>query len=273
LHGGMFYFLYSEGFLTGGFNTEINSNLPAVAPLLAYEPEEVQNYEIGFKGQFMDGNVQIMADIFYMDYKNQQKQIDLANPNNEFGNEDPVGIITNVGESTITGVEFELRAAFWEGGYVSLDVGYLDNKIEEYSFQDPADPSQTVDLSNVHVNDFTPDWTVNAAIEHDFTFGNGGTLTPRAVVYWQSEFEWASTAGDWPLDAPDSGCHQSAYTKLDGRLTYAPQSGDWNVAAIGGNLTDERYINYCSTSRGVWLRRYARPRWFGLEFSMHFGRK
>lgn len=32
---GMIYALYSEGFLTGGFNAEINSNLPAVAQFLS----------------------------------------------------------------------------------------------------------------------------------------------------------------------------------------------------------------------------------------------
>ena len=52
---GMFYALYSEGFLTGGFNTEVNANLPVGGPDLSYGPEHVDNFEIGFKGQLIVG--------------------------------------------------------------------------------------------------------------------------------------------------------------------------------------------------------------------------
>ena len=272
LHSGMFYFLYSEGFLTGGFNTEINSNLPAVAPLLSYEPEQVDNYEIGFKGQFMNGNVQIMADVFYMDYTNQQRSIDLANPNNEFGVEDPVGITQNVASSSISGLELELRAALWEGGLVSVDLAFLDNEYDEYQFDDPTNPGTLVDLSNVLINDFTADSTLNVAVQHEFELAGGGTITPRAHMYWQDEFDWASTTGDWPDNAPPSGCFQDSYATFDGRVTYKPADGDWQFAVFGGNLTDERYIEWCDTNRSVWRWRYGRPRWFGIEFSSHFGR-
>lgn len=272
LQNGMFYFLYSEGFLTGGFNPELNSSLPATAPLLSYNPERVKNYELGFKGQFMEGRVQLMADVFYMDYTDQQKQIDLANPNNEFGSEDPVGIVQNVASSSITGLELELRASFWEGGFVSLDVSVLDNEIDEYNYEDPANPGQIVDLSNTLVNDFTPDSTVNLAVQHEFQLAGGATITPRAHMYWQDGFDWASTQGDYPKNAPKSSCYQDSYATFDARVTYQPANGDWQVAAFGGNLGDEEYIEWCSDTRNVWVQRLGRPRWFGVEFSAHFGR-
>ncbi|MFQ6005841.1 MAG: TonB-dependent receptor, partial [Woeseia sp.] len=274
LTSGMFYFLYSEGFLTGGFNTEINSNLPAVKPLLSYAPEQVNNYEIGFKGQLMGGNVQIMTDVFYMDYKDQQRSIDLANPNNEFGVEDPVGITQNVAKSKIVGLEFELRAALWEGGFVSVDLAYLENEYDEYQFDDPANPGTPVDLSNTLINDYTPDATLNVAVQHEFQLAGGSTITPRLHMYWQDDFEWASTQGDYPENGPRTSCFQDAYATFDGRVTYAPSDGDWQVAVFGGNLTDERYIEFCDTNRNVWRWRLGRPRWFGLEFFLppHFTR-
>jgi len=273
LHSGMVYFLYSSGFLTGGFNTEVNANLPVGGPNLTYEPEEVDNFEIGFKGQFMDGNVQLMADVFFMDYTNQQRPTELRNPDGIFGSEDPVELVRNVGKSSIYGLEMELRASFWEGGFVSADLGYLKNEYDEYSYEDPESPGEIIDLSNVLIDDFTPDWTFNLSVEHEFQLARGGTITPRLHMYWQDDFEWASGEDTWPKDGPESACFQPAYATVDGRVTYKPGQGDWQVALFGGNLLDDRYIEFCDADRSVWLWRLGRPRWFGLEFSAHFGRQ
>lgn len=272
MDSGMVYFLISEGFLTGGFNTELNSNLPGTTPLLTYSPEIVWNYELGFKGQFMDRKVQLMADVFYMDYKDQQKSLQLANPNGEFGSEDPVEVTQNVASSTIYGLELELRASLWEGGFVSADVGYLKNEFDSYIFADPETAGGFIDNSDLLLGDFTPDWTINLAVEHEIQMGNGATLTPRVGMYWQSGFEWATT-GSWAKSDPHSACYQDSYAKFDGRVTYRPSQGNWHVAAYGGNLSDERIIDYCFSTRSVWDWRLQRPRWFGVEFGAHFGRK
>ena len=272
LHSGMFYVLYSEGFLTGGFNTEVNANLPVGGPNLSYGPEHVSNFEIGFKGQFMDGNVQLMADIFFMDYTDQQKSFELANPDGEFGTEDPVELVTNIAKSSISGLELELRGTFWEGGFVSLDVGIIKNEYDKYEYEDPTNPGVIIDKTQFLVNDFTPDMSINLAVEHQFQLSGGASITPRLNLNWQDEYEWAAETGNWPRNAPDSGCHQDAFSTLDARVTYRPASGDWQLAAFGGNITDERYIEFCEADRNVWLWRLGRPSWWGIEYSAHFGR-
>jgi len=269
---GMFYALYSEGFLTGGFNTEVNANLPAGGPDLSYGPEHVNNFEVGFKGQFLDGNLQLMTTVFMMDYTDQQKSFELANPDGEFGTEDPVELVTNIAESSISGVEFELRGTLWEGGFVSLDIGYIDSEIDKYEFEDPTNPGTIIDKSNVLINDYTPDMTINLAVEHEFRLGGGGTITPRLNLNWQDEYEWAAETGNWTSSDPKSGCHQDAYSTLDARVTYKPGKGDWQAAVFGGNITDERYIEFCEADRNVWLWRLGRPAWWGVEFTAHFGR-
>ena len=272
LHSGMFYALYSEGFLTGGFNTEVNANLPTGGPDLTYGPEHVANFEIGFKGQFMDGKVQLMADVFFMDYQDQQKSFELPNPDGVFGTEDPVELVTNIAKSSISGLELELRGAFWDGGFVSLDVGIIKNKYDKYEFEDPTNPGTIIDKTQFLVNDYTPDMMINLAVQHEFQLAGGGSITPRLNLNWQDEYEWAAETGNWPKNAPDSGCHQGAYSTLDARVTYRHGEGDWQVAAIGGNITDERYIEFCEADRNVWLWRLGRPAWWGIEFSAHFGR-
>ena len=271
IDSGIIYALYSEGFLTGGFNTEINSRLPAVAEILPYDPEKVKNYELGYKGRLFNDRVEISSDIFYMDYTDQQRLQSIGNPDGAFGSDDPIQVVDNVASSNIYGLEFELRATPWDGGYLTLDVGYLNNEYEDYSFVDPGNPSQVIDFSNIIISDFTPDWTVNFAVEHEFQLANGATLTPRANVYWQSSYEWASEE-NWTTEQPRSSCFQDSYSKTDLRLTYRPAEGDWSVTAFGNNIADERYIEFCDTARSVWRQRIGRPSFYGLEFTAHFGR-
>ena len=270
---GMIYFLVSEGFLTGGFNTELNSNLPGTVPLLTYDPEIVWNYEVGFKGRFMDGKMQLMADVFYMDYQDQQKSLALANPDGAFGSEDPVEVVQNIASSVIWGIEAEFRASLWEGGFVSADLGYLQNEYDSYIFADPETPGGTIDNSDLLPTDYTPEWTLNLAVEHVFELGGGSTVTPRLNMHYESGFEWGVNAGEgWRRSDPKSSCYQDSFARFDGRVTYAPSRGDWSISAIGGNLTDERIIDYCYSTRSVWNWRLERPRWFGVEFTGHFGR-
>jgi iron complex outermembrane receptor protein len=266
LDSGMVYFLYSEGFLTGGFNTEINSNLPAISQFLSYQPENVANYEIGFKGTFADGRVQIMADYFFMDYTNKQESITIANPDGEFGVDEDLGIVTNVAQVDISGIEFELRASPWDGGFISVDVGLLDNEYGSFAYDDPAGGG-VIDESDTTIADLTADWTVNLGIEHQFTTSNGATITPRMNIYSQDDYDWNSAA----RGAPPSLCNQESYTKVGARVTYVPPAGNWRAALFGNNITDEEILETCTSSRDVYRYRHERGAYWGAEFTMDWG--
>jgi iron complex outermembrane receptor protein len=280
LDSGMIYFLYSEGFLTGGFNLEINSNVPGIDSLLQYEPESVKNYEVGFKGTLMDGRVQIMADVFYMDYSNRQDQIDIPNPDGAFGIDDPLGVVQNVSNVDVTGLELELRASPWDGGFVSVDLGFLDNEYGEYTYPNPSldnDPAacpagqasgDLCDLSNTLINDLTADWTLNIGVEHEFQLGNGGTLTPRLNIYASDGIEYQE--GLLQSESPGF-CYQDSYERVGARVTYVPPAGNWQASLYGQNITDEEILESCAATRGVYVYRYERPAFWGLEFQARWG--
>jgi hypothetical protein len=101
---------------------------------------------------------------------------------------------------------------------------------------------------------------------------SGATLTPRVNVYYRSGLEWPAQTGSYPLDGPKSSVYQEGVAKTDARLTFVPANGDWQIAGYVNNLTDERILETADTSRSVWRTRLQRPRHFGLEFLMHFGR-
>ncbi len=267
LDSGIVYALYSEGFLTGGFNTEINSNLPGIGRFLSYGPEHVANYELGFKGSFAGGRVQIMADIFMMDYNDKQESITVPNDDGILGIDEALGILTNVSSVDISGIEFELRASPWDNGFVSLDLGTLSNEYASFEYPDPQNPDQTIDQSGNVIGDLTPDWTMNLSLEHAFNLGNGASITPRVNIYSSGEYDWAAEVSG----APATVCNQPSYSKVGARVTYMPAAGNWRASLIGNNITDEKIYEFCGDSRGVYRYRHERPAYWGLEFTADWG--
>jgi len=269
--GNMLYFRYAEGFLSGSFNDELNVNLvPELTPLLAYNPEHVYNYEVGFKGSFADGNISLAGDIFYMDYRDKQEGINIDNSDGTYGGDTNVTITTNAATVDIYGIELELRAVPWDGGFVTLDVGWLKNEYGEFKSFDPNAPGGFEDRSGLTIADYSPEWTINATVEHEFQLGNGATLRPQLGMYYQSEYDWIGGLGP---DSPNSFCFQPGYSKFRARLTYAPSAGNWEASLFGQNIFDERYYERCNASRrsGVHDYRYGRPETWGAEFVYRWG--
>ena len=274
LDSGMVYFLYSEGFLTGSFNDELNIFLtPELIPLVTYQPENVSNYEVGFKGTFADGRVRLNADVFFMDYENKQEGIELDNFDGRFGPDPSVELTQNAGQVDIYGIELELRASPWDGGFLSVDASYLANEYNQFLVDDLDNPGQQIDFRNNAIGDRTPDWTLNFNVGHTFELGNGATLTPQIGFYAQGEYEWLAGGGQNPtLDDPGSVCFQGSYTKWRARATYAPAAGNWEASLFGSNISDERYFEECDYARtGVYDYRYGAPDAWGLEFIARWG--
>ena len=270
LDSGMFYLRYAEGFLTGGFNTEINLQRdPLLEPLQSYGPEHVDNYEFGFKGTFAGGRLRLNTAVFYMDYTDKQDVIVIDNTGSRFitnPNVSEFRVVTNVSAVEIYGLELELRAQPWAGGLISFDLGYLRNEYGEYDSLD--DNLNLVDLSKLAITDLSPDWTVNSKIEHRFTLASGSTLTPMLGVYWQSEYEWL---GGLDRDSPPSFCFQGDYAKWRTRLTYEAAAGNYQVSLYGNNVSSELIYEHCRLFNGIYLYRHAQPASWGVEFSGRWG--
>jgi iron complex outermembrane receptor protein len=261
----MIYATISEGFLTGGFNTEAPSQYAEITPFLTFAPEYVTNYELGFKGTMMDGRVRIMGDIFMMDYQDKQEAINVANPIPDAADPE-LGIVTNAASATISGIELEIRAALWDGGFVSIDYGTLSNEYDAFSYTDPVS-GLLVDNAENPIADQTPDSTLNLGLEHEFQLGDGSTLTPRLNIYSQEAVEYRTGADN----ATGSTCLQPQYTKVGARVTYVPAAGNWQASVFGQNITDEKILESCSAGRAAWYYRHERPAYWGVEFVSRFG--
>ena len=272
IDSGIVYFTISEGYLTGAFNDELNVNLvPEFAALKSFGPEFVTNYELGFKGSLLDGRLRMAADVFFMKYTDKQEEIALDNSSGAFGPDQNVELTQNVSDVDITGIELELRAIPWDGGFFSLDFGILDQEYSSFqyvTFDEDLGTTVVVDGSGNAILARTPDWTINAFIEHEFQLPNGGTLRPQLGVYIQDEYDWDQAV----VGQNSTQCLQDGYSKWRVRATYEPPAGNWEASLFGYNINDERIINLCGAGRsGVWEVGYAAPDTWGVEFTARFG--
>jgi len=273
LDDGLMYLLWSEGFQSGGFNTELEvSRIPQLAPLLVYKPETLDNYEIGFKTTMFDRRLRMNLALFRMDYKDKQEAINIDNANGEFGPNTAIEVIQNAAEATIKGYELEFQALLGAG--FSIDGGLARQKPEytDYNVFDP-ETGQQVDLTGTPVNT-QPENTFTGNVNWRTTFSNGGELSARVGLYWQDETDTGVTTAAQIAAGQKTQCHQDAYTTYNARIGWTDPKDRWTLALSGRNLTNETVLDACTLSiatRGVWHPIYQDERTWALEAMYRFG--
>ena len=96
----MVYALYSDGFRAGGRNVvRPGAVLPA-----DYEPDFLDNYELGLKSRWFDGQIAFNLTAFRMEWDDYQVEVD--DPSPLF-----IIVVTNVGDAEIDGVSAEVQRA------------------------------------------------------------------------------------------------------------------------------------------------------------------
>ncbi|HEX4973739.1 MAG TPA: TonB-dependent receptor [Steroidobacteraceae bacterium] len=270
---GLMYLLWSQGFQSGGFNTELEvSRIPQLEPLLVFKPETLDNYEIGFKTTLLDRRLRLNLALFRMKYKDKQEAINIDNANGEFGPNAAIEVIQNAAEATIDGYELEFQALLGAG--FSIDGGLARQKPEytDYTVFDP-ETGALVDLTGTPVNT-QPENTFTGNINWNTTFASGGDLSARVGLYWQDETDTGITTASQIAAGEQTQCHQDSYTTFNARVGWTDPRDRWTVALSGRNLTNETVLDACTLSiatRGVWHPIYQDERTWALEAMYRFG--
>ncbi|CAM4084586.1 TonB-dependent receptor [Novosphingobium lubricantis] len=132
----MVYASASRGFKSGGFNGRVNgigdvtqvvNGATVVVP--TFKPETVWTYEVGAKGSFLDGKVNISGAAFYSDYQNFQARVGGGNTGIT-GGSFPV---LNAGKLRIQGFEVDLNVRPATPVTLFASVGYLDADYKEFN--------------------------------------------------------------------------------------------------------------------------------------------
>ena len=266
----MGYFSYTEGFNSGGIDSaQVGGG--GVNLYFPYDPEIIENTEIGVRADLMNGLLRVNATYFDSDYINIQNAGIVRDRD---GNELTSLATQNVGEANASGLELEVTVVPTDSLILNFNLGLLDTG---YTYVAPGVPRQDISLDTEFQQ--APELTYNVGIQYDASLGNGGSVTTR-LDYAYSDHFWRSVnflRMDWygpknggpvPADADESG----DWGVLNARVTYTPGAGNWQMSVFGTNLTNEYMLN-SGFFHGIWGYNFAtvaRPREAGIALTVNF---
>lgn len=218
------YASYSQGFKSGGFDMRGDA---AATPntVEGYDPETVDAFEIGLKGNLMNGRVQFSSALFYSDYSDQQvtTQVPIEGGIASF--------VDNVGTSTIYGAEFEGSIFLTDNLSANFALGYLEASFDEF-IRFNVDTGEFEDISDLVVFQNAPKWTGYLGVTWRGDLA-GGDLAITPSVSFRSSYN--------QFEFPNPTLDEDGYALVDIAALWTSPNDRWTVGAFGRNLTDAQY--------------------------------
>jgi iron complex outermembrane receptor protein len=247
----MLFATYSVGYRSGGFNGRVASLEEAIQP---YDPETVDNYELGIKSELFDNRLRLNATIFTMEYNDKQEELQLPSNETDTGQKT---VVINPSSATISGFEVDMQAYVTEGLSLRANVGYLDSEYDDFVYTDVE--GAVVDLSNLEFRR-APEWTGTIDATYEWEVGGGNAWVRGSYRYIDDHY--TSITNNIESENGSQGL-------VDASVNYA--IGDLQFSLFGRNLTDEDTFTHGYEVAGLWS--YAsvrRPRTYGLEVVYNF---
>jgi len=247
----MAFATYSKGYRSGGFLGRVDSDESASTP---YDPETVDNYELGIKSEWLDNRLRVNANVFYMEYNDKQEELQL--PSNDATGQKTV--VSNASSATIEGVELEVQAYITENLSLRANLGYLDTGYDDFNYE--ALDGSIVDLSDLEFRR-SPDWTgsLDATYEWDMA---GGTAWIRGAYHYIGE-HFVNVTNSPELE-------NDAQHLVDASINYSKNAFTFSI--FGRNLTDEDGYTHGYDVAGLWSYASTRPPLtYGAEVVYNFG--
>ena len=258
----MYYGRISTGYRAGGFNFA-GANIKNT-----FDEETLTNYEVGMKGLYFDGRLQLTVGLFYQIFEDYQltanQPIDprFLLPTND----SPVAEQTiNVSSDTnIWGVEAEWIYQIDErwrvsgyyayqksdlGSHSTVVFGDPNQEFEQFQYVDPSSPGpdgvfgtaddfvafNTVPVPRDHGGNELPQMPNHKGaltLAYETPLGIGGSLELLTTVSYTGE-RWPQRYGNI------SRAEVPSYTRWDARATWASPNRQWTVSLYVQNITDE----------------------------------
>lgn len=244
--GALVYASFSRGYKGGGLNLDRTGGLAGEAGA-TFLPEEVDSYEIGAKGQILNGKARFALTLFTADITNFQQ--------NEFTG--TAFTISNAAEVRSRGVEFEttLRPVPW--------FDFSNTVIYNEATYGNATPSAALRGRQI-VN--APKWTWQSQVRIERPIGDSGWTTQ-----WSANLRLLSDLNTSVALLPQA--EQDGYVLLGGRISLRNPSKDWDVSLFAQNLTNQYYrtIVFAGVVQpGTFNAYVGEPRIYGIETRVRF---
>ncbi|MGO9932839.1 MAG: TonB-dependent receptor, partial [Steroidobacteraceae bacterium] len=249
----MSYAMVSTGFKGGGTNPR-----PFIASQIQpFGLESLTNYEVGTKSDWFDHSLRVNVASFYDKYKNIQVVL-LSCPEYSGGSAtEPCAAPVNGGDANIYGGELEVQYKFQ--GF-SLNANYSHQHFEYTS----VNPATGISLGDSEPGFEPSGWSVGA--QYEWHLPIAASITPR--------LDWSYASGYYTNANNDANSWLSGYHLLNGRITYKPDGGNWEISAIGYNLSNTVWYTQVfdlTATEGTKYGIPSMPRTASIEFKKKFG--
>ncbi|MEG3086991.1 TonB-dependent receptor [Sphingomonas sp. PB4P5] len=251
------------------------------------DPESITNYEVGFKTRLFDRRVTFNAAAYYSDFSGYQvNQVRTTRDAN--GNTIASQIVTENAEgATAYGLEAELVANVTNHDRLQFSSSLQKTKLKDLATIDGRfdNSSDVTAIRQLKGNELAhaPRFSATATYEHDFELANGGSITPRATVHYETAsfltfFNGDRTdrvVGGVPVNYGTRFDTQKAYSRTDLALRYNAPGDKFVIEAFVQNVED-RAIRTNATTFGptryppVFLSNLQAPRTFGARVKAAF---
>lgn len=251
------YASIESGYRAGGFNA-FNS----------YNPENITAYTIGTKNRFLGNRVQLNAEAFYWDYKDQQLAYFGIDPTGR------LGVITaNIGKSTIKGIEVEARARITPLTTINANIQYLDSKYDQFTYTSPAPVytgcSQTAGAGGYTVNCSgktalnSPKWTINLGAQQTVPVGRNQIVLSADTQYRSSRYT------NFDYIAAEYVNHSWV---SNASIAFDFDQGKYSIDAFVRNIENDRPQIYATLvpASNLIASLIAPPRTYGVRVSAKF---
>ena len=276
----MFYGLYSEGFRAGG----VNRNRGAPKLPQAYGADFLENFEVGMKGSFAGGRMNVSVIAFFQDWVDYQ--LEVVDPSNIPCAIDPTppcsqpwqkGVF-NAGSAHSDGVELSIEALPTDQFSLRINATWLESELDDdvpgvdavgKGSKLPFAPEFKASLFAQY------NWPMNVMGSNEgffqFQFSHTGKSLNQVQAFPVSTVD-EDTGAVSLVNTPQ--LTQEAYNWSSVRLGLV--GGDWEANIFINNLTDERGQLYHDVSDfepffGRRRTSVIRPREYGIRFTKHWG--
>lgn len=234
------YATYGRGFSSGGFN----AFFAVGSPDRGYDKMVSDNFEIGMKGTFLEGQLIVNAAVFHIELDNQQLFFISVDP--------PSQNVTNIEKSHIDGAELEIVARPTDRLDINLGIGIADAVIDDFdgsgSFKNNKSPQN-------------PEYTFNVSAQYRFPITDGMDLRAYASYLRRGGIYWD----------PENTLKTPSKNIVNLRLFL--ETDQWSIGGYVDNLTDARYPTQVSANAygpDAHVRISSPKRMYGVQGTFRF---
>ena len=267
----LWYFSFTTGFRSGGYalgvsgqyddlRDEFGVPIGRSTSLVSYDQEEVQAFEIGYKGLHLEDTLQVFASVYHYDYDGYQDELDQFDPIRGAG----ANFVSNADGITNEGFEIEIQYQASDRLNIAGNYSYTKTEYgEDYFVLTVDDPTNPVAVFGQCTQGYVSCEDDNPAFVTDYTVNlKGGPLKgiPEDKFTMNITYEMDTRWGPVWLFATHSytGAFsasgvQRALDRIESRevtnvsASWYSEDGSVNVRAYIDNLMDNDMYYALST--------------------------